>query len=114
MDTVLELVRGYFIPFVVTLGIVVFVHEFGHYWVARRCGIRILSFSIGFGPEIWGRTDKHGTRWKIAAVPLGGYVRMFGDADAASTPDNERLSAMTEEERNASFYYQHVWKRLAV
>ena len=76
----------YVIPFLVVLTVLVFVHELGHYWVARRNGVRIETFSIGFGPELFGRTDRAGTRWKISAIPLGGYVKMFGDADAASTP----------------------------
>ena len=74
----------YLVPFLLVLSVVVFVHEFGHYWVARRNGVRIEVFSIGFGPELFGRNDRHGTRWKFSAVPLGGYVKMLGDADAAS------------------------------
>src|SRR6201984_282551 len=68
--------------FVVCLSVVVFVHEFGHFIVARRCGVKCESFSIGFGPELFGLTDKHGTRWKVSLIPLGGYVRMFGESDA--------------------------------
>ncbi|MEJ0062994.1 MAG: M50 family metallopeptidase [Alphaproteobacteria bacterium] len=113
MEDLFNVIGNYFVPFVVTLSIVVFVHEFGHYWVARRCGVRVLSFSIGFGPEIWGRTDRHGTRWKVAVFPLGGYVRMFGDADAASTPDS-RVHQMTKHERDISFFHQNPWKRLAI
>ena len=74
----------YLIPFLLVLSVVVFVHEFGHYWVARRNGVRIEVFSIGFGPELFGRNDRHGTRWKFSAIPLGGYVKMLGDADATS------------------------------
>ena len=73
------------LSFIVVISVVVFVHEFGHYWVARRNGVRVETFSIGFGPELFGRNDRHGTRWKVSAIPLGGYVKMLGDADAAST-----------------------------
>src|ERR1700744_1954674 len=79
----------YIIPFIIVISIVVFVHEFGHYWVARRCGVKIEAFSIGFGNEIFGWTDKHGTRWKVCWLPLGGYVKMFGDSNAASVPGEE-------------------------
>src|SRR3546814_6712157 len=66
---------SYIVPFVVVLTIIVFVHELGHYWVARRCGVRVEVFSIGFGPELFGWYDKNGTRWKISAIPLGGFVK---------------------------------------
>ena len=79
---------GYPILFVLTL--VVFFHEMGHFLVARWCGVRVLVFSIGFGPEILGFNDRHGTRWKISAIPLGGYVKFFGDENAASVPDQAR------------------------
>src|SRR5581483_9271790 len=85
---------GYLIPFLFVLTIVVFFHEFGHFIVARWVGIRVLVFSIGFGPEIIGFNDRHGTRWKISAIPLGGYVKFFGDESAASTPDTARIAAM--------------------
>src|SRR3954454_41631 len=81
VDTILH----YIVPFILIISVVVFVHEFGHYWVARRNGVRVETFSIGFGPELFGRNDRHGTRWKVSAIPLGGYVKMLGDADAAST-----------------------------
>jgi regulator of sigma E protease len=80
----LATITQYLIPFLVILSVVVFVHEFGHYWVARRNGVRIETFSIGFGPELFGRNDRRGTRWKFSLIPLGGYVKMLGDADAAS------------------------------
>ena len=79
---------GYIVPFLFVLTIVVFFHEFGHFLVARWCGIRVLTFSLGFGPEIAGFNDRHGTRWKISAIPLGGYVKFFGDENAASAPDH--------------------------
>lgn len=77
---------GTVIPFLVVLTVVVFVHELGHFWVARRAGVTISVFSIGFGPELLGRTDRKGTRWRLSAVPLGGYVRFIDDANAASQP----------------------------
>jgi len=113
MFHILELLKTYAVPFLVVISIVVFVHEFGHYWVARRCGIRVLTFSIGFGHEIFGWNDKHGTRWKVSWIPMGGYVRMFGDADPASMPD-KTVHTMTEDERKVAFYHQHVKKRIAV
>ena len=73
---------GYIIPFLFVLTLVVFFHELGHFWVARRAGVRVLTFSLGFGPEIAGFTDRKGTRWRLAAIPLGGFVRFYGDEDA--------------------------------
>lgn len=105
---------GYILPFLFVLVIVIFVHEFGHYIIGRWCGIRVQAFALGFGPELIGFTDGHGTRWKICAVPLGGYVKFFGDSGAASTPDGSALRAMTPEEQAVSFHYQPVWKRAAV
>ncbi|MFS8046904.1 RIP metalloprotease RseP [Rhizobium sp. BR 314] len=101
------------ITFVFVLSLLVFVHEMGHYLVGRWSGIRIMAFSIGFGPEIAGFTDKHGTRWKLSLIPLGGYVRFFGDEDASSKVDVDQLSAMTEEERAQSFAGAKLWKRAA-
>ncbi len=103
----------YVIPFLVVLTVLVFVHELGHYWVARRNGVRIETFSIGFGPELFGRTDKTGTRWKFSAIPLGGYVKMFGDADAASTPSGADRS-MTPAEREVSFFHKRLGQRAAI
>lgn len=104
---------GYIVPFVIVLSLLVFVHEMGHYLVGRWSGIRILAFSVGFGPEIVGFTDRHGTRWKISAIPLGGYVRFFGDEDASSKPDTDKLAVMTDEERERSFTGAKLWKRAA-
>jgi regulator of sigma E protease len=107
-------VAAYLIPFLFVLSLVVFFHELGHFLVARLCGVRILVFSIGFGPEIVGFNDRHGTRWKIAAIPLGGYVKFFGDENAGSAPDTPRLESMTEGERKQSFFFQPVPKRAAI
>src|ERR1043165_10118569 len=97
---------GWIIPFLFGLSVVVFFHELGHFLVARRCGVRVLVFSIGFGPELFGFNDRHGTRWKVSAIPLGGYVKFFGDENAASVPDAAALAAMSEEERRHSFVHQ--------
>ena len=105
---------GYIIPFLFVLTIVVFFHELGHFLVARWCGVRVLVFSIGFGPELIGFNDRHGTRWKLAAIPLGGYVKFFGDDNAASVPDTDQLAAMTEAQRQESFFHKGVGARAAV
>jgi regulator of sigma E protease len=104
---------GYIIPFLVVLTVLVFVHELGHYLVARRNGVRIEVFSIGFGPEIFGWYDRAGTRWKLSAVPLGGYVKMYGDADASSLP-SDSVAAMSLEEREFSFHHKRLGQRVAV
>jgi regulator of sigma E protease len=100
-------------PFLVVLTVLVFVHELGHYLVARRNGVRIEVFSIGFGPELFGWFDRAGTRWKFSAIPLGGYVKMFGDSDAASAP-SAALPMMTAEERHVSFHHKRLPQRMAV
>src|SRR5882724_324157 len=102
------------VPVLFTLTIIVFFHELGHFLVARWCGIKVLVFSIGFGPELVGFYDRRGTRWKISAIPLGGYVKFFGDENEASVPDASTLAAMTEEERKQSFPGQPVGARAAV
>lgn len=86
----------------------------GHYLVARWNGIAVQAFSIGFGPEIIGFNDKHGTRWKISAIPLGGYVRFVGDLNAASMPDPEAVAALPAEQRERLFVNKNVWQRMAV
>jgi regulator of sigma E protease len=107
-------VVGYLVPFLFVLSLVVFFHELGHFLIARWCGVRILVFSIGFGPELVGFNDRYGTRWKIAAVPLGGYVKFFGDENAASVPVTEHLAAMDDAEKSQSFVFQPVAKRAAI
>jgi regulator of sigma E protease len=112
----MELLTGawsYLVPFLVVLTLLVFVHELGHYWVARRNGVRVEVFSIGFGPELFGWNDRTGTRWKFSAIPLGGYVKFFGDADAASMPGAE-LPEMTAEERAVSFHHKRLGQRAAI
>ncbi len=99
------------IPFVVVLGIVVFVHEYGHYIVARWCGIHSEVFSIGFGPVIWSRTDARGTLWQLAAIPLGGYVKFLGDGDGSSRADPGALAHMSQQDLTRSFHGAAVWRR---
>ena len=113
MDAILHLLHVA-IAFILILSVIVFIHEFGHYIVARMCGVRITTFSIGFGKEIWGFNDKRGTRWKISMLPFGGFVKMFGDSGAASTPDTEGLQAMTSTERAVAFHYKPLWKKALV
>ena len=105
---------GYVVPFLFVLTIVVFFHELGHFLMARWCGIKVLVFSIGFGPEIAGFYDRYGTRWKISAIPLGGYVKFFGDENAASVPDQAASATMTEAEKKDSFQFQPVGSRALV
>ncbi len=105
------LLIGTLVPFLFELTVVVFVHEMGHYLVGRWCGIGVKAFSIGFGPELFGFNDRHGTRWKLSAIPLGGYVKFVGDMNATSTPDNEEIEALTDAERQVAFHTQPIWKR---
>lgn len=105
---------GYVIPFLFVLTVVVFFHELGHFLVARWAGVKVLTFSLGFGPELVGFNDKHGTRWKISAIPLGGYVKFFGDESEASTPSTETLEKMNAEERSYSFHHKKVGPRAAI
>ena len=99
--------------FLLAIGPLVFIHELGHYFVARWCGVKSEVFSIGFGREIFGWTDKRGTRWKIGWLPLGGYVRFAGDMNAVSQPDDQ-WKALPEAERQMTFPAQPVWKRFLI
>ena len=105
---------SYVLPFLVVLTVIVFVHEMGHYLVARWNGIAIQTFSIGFGPELVGWDDKRGTRWKISAIPLGGYVRFVGDMNAASVPDPDAVENADPELAPHLFVNKNVWQRIAV
>jgi len=102
----------YIFAFVLVLSFVVIVHEGGHFMVARWCGVRVEEFSLGFGKELWGRTDKKGTRWKVCLIPLGGYVKMLGDMDAASAKSS--MDKVPKKLRPYTFMAQKLWKRAAI
>lgn len=111
----------YGVTFVVVLGLLVFIHEWGHYIVARLCGVKVEVFSIGFGKELFGWTAKSGTRWKVCLFPLGGYVKMFGDTDPTSAGYTDEIETedgakrhMTDNERNEAFFAKSLWKRAAI
>lgn len=112
----MDFLWNYILPFLLVLSVLVFVHEWGHFWVARRCGVRVETFSIGFGPELIGRTDRQGTRWKFAAIPLGGYVRFYGDGDAASATrsDVEQDESVDAADKARMFQNKPLAQRAAV
>ncbi|MBR0939103.1 RIP metalloprotease RseP [Bradyrhizobium jicamae] len=103
---------GYLVPFVFVLSIVVFFHELGHFLVARWCKVEVTAFSVGFGPELFGFTDRKGTRWKVCAIPLGGFVKFLGDGNAASLGDS--ASSLDVQKRRATFAGASVGRRLAI
>ena len=105
---------GYILPFLFVLSLVVFFHELGHFLIGRWCGVKVETFSLGFGPELFGFNDRVGTHWRIAALPLGGYVKFHGDASGASMPSESAMEAMSPQERAVSFSTQKVWKRAAI
>ncbi len=113
MDFVVWLL-SYVIPFLAVLTVIVFVHEMGHYLVARWNGVAIQSFSVGFGRELFGFTDRLGTRWKISAIPLGGYVRFAGDMNAASVPDPDAIADVDPAMAKHLFVNKSVWQRIAI
>src|SRR5947207_1843363 len=104
----------YIVPFLLMITPIVFFHELGHFLAGRACGVRIETFSIGFGPAIVSWRDRLGTRWKIAWVPLGGYVKFFGDENAASIPDRERLERLSAIERLVAFPLKPLWQRAII
>jgi regulator of sigma E protease len=105
---------SYIVPFVFVLSVVVFFHELGHFAVGRWCGVKVDVFSLGFGPELFHFFDKKGTRWRLAALPLGGFVKFHGDLNAASAADHDAVATMPAHERAVSFFAQKVWKRAAI
>ena len=109
-----ESLWNYLIPFLFVLTVVVFFHELGHFSVARWFGVKVDTFSIGFGREIVGWNDKHGTRWKVSWIPLGGYVKFAGDENAASVPDRKRLENLSEEQKAGLFHFKPLHQRAAV
>src|SRR5687767_3611712 len=114
MEMVVTLL-SYIVPFLLVLTVIVFVHEMGHYLVARWNGIAVQTFSVGFGRELVGFTDRRGTRWRISAIPLGGYVRFVGDMNATSaTPDYDLIANASPELKQRLFVNKNVWQRIAV
>jgi regulator of sigma E protease len=109
----LSVLWDYAVPALILLTVLVFVHELGHYWVARRCGVRVEVFSIGFGPEIYGWTAQSGTRWKFSAVPLGGYVKMYGETEEPDD-DGRHAAAVDEADQSESFSNKTLAQRAAV
>ncbi len=108
-------VLEYFLPFIILLSVIVFVHEWGHFWLARKNKVKVEAFAIGFGPELFGRTDKLGTRWSFNLVPLGGYVKMLGDADATSaTADDKLILTLSDEEKTQTLHSKTPWQRIQV
>jgi len=101
------------IAFLLVMGFVVVIHELGHYWAGRLCGVHAEAFSLGFGPTVFARPDRHGTVWKLSALPLGGFVQFRGDANAASAPDYETLAALREQhpEPETVLHFKPVWQR---
>jgi regulator of sigma E protease len=114
MINVVSNAAWYVIPFLVILSVVVFFHELGHYLVGRWSGVRIDTFSLGFGPELLSRVDKRGTRWRLAAFLLGGYVRFHGDPNAASTPDSAAVDQMPDSEKRQTLAAQPVYRRALI
>ncbi|PCI88377.1 MAG: RIP metalloprotease RseP [Hyphomicrobiales bacterium] len=104
----------YIFGFISVLMIIVFVHEMGHFLVARWCNVRIEAFSIGFGKELWGFTDKKQTRWKLCLIPLGGYVKFWGDANEASFADHDAANHMSDDEKKVYFQLKPLWQKAAV
>ena len=102
----------YVVPFFVLLGVLVFVHEFGHFIVARMTGVEVSAFSIGFGKVLWEKQDKKGTLWRISAIPLGGYCQFLGDADASSSTSEQVV--LTDEQKKKAFAFQNPFKKLAI
>jgi len=111
---ILQLILSNFFYFIAIISAIVFIHEFGHFYVARLCGVQIEAFSIGFGKEIYGFNDKKGTRWKLCVLPLGGYVKMYGDKNGASIPDLKEMEKMTASEKAKSFVFKNVYQRFAI
>ena len=114
MEMNLPLWIYYVLGFPLLLGPLVTIHELGHYLVGRWFGVHAEAFSVGFGREIWGFTDKRGTRWKLSALPLGGYVQFKGDMNPASIPDPDAAARASAEERAGSFHHAALWKRALI
>ena len=114
MDLIYTIFQNFF-AFVIILSVLVFVHEYGHYLGCKICGVKVDSFSIGMGKELWGWTDKSGVRWKVSMLPFGGYLKMYGDDDIASgQADKEVIEKMSEDEKKVSFYFQNPYKKFLI
>ena len=106
---------SYILPFIILILVVVFIHEYGRYYFAKKYGVGVTDFSIGFGKEIFGRNDKSGTRWKICWIPLGGYVKFFGDRNVFSQADQQKiLEKHNEEERKKLFVLKPLYQRVLI
>jgi len=106
---------SYIIPFLVLILVVVFIHEYGHYYFAKRYGVGVTDFSIGFGKEMFGWNDKSGTRWKICVIPLGGYVKFFGDRNVYSQADNEKIiKEYSKEDQDKLFVLKPLYQRALI
>ncbi len=122
MFETLQAALGTLIPFLFVLTLVVAVHELGHYWAGRLCDVRVDAFSVGFGPRLFGRKDRHGTEWRVSAIPLGGYVKFAGDLNAASVPDQDHLGALRaqllqeggEAAVRSCYHFKPVWQRMFI
>lgn len=117
MQTLIEFATwllSYILPFLAVLTVIVFIHEMGHYLVARWNGVAIHTFSVGFGKELFGFNDKHGTRWRLSAIPLGGYVRFVGDMNAASMPNHDAAAKLPAEIQPHLFVNKNVWQRISI
>lgn len=110
---IIDMALNWGFPFLVALTILVFFHELGHFWVARLAKVRVEVFSVGFGAELFGWNDKAGTRWKIGVIPLGGYVKMFGQSDLPGDEDEDR-PPLTDKEKAVSFQHKTLAQRTAI
>ena len=111
---IISLIIHNLFSFIAIISLIVFIHEFGHFFVARLCGVKVEEFAIGFGKKLFSWRDKKGTEWKFCLLPFGGYVRMYGDRNAASMPDNEAIVEMSEAEKKIAFVGKNVWQRMAI
>ena len=108
----MEILISFIIPFIILLTVVVFIHEYGHYYYAKKYGVGVTDFSIGFGKEIFGFNDKSGTRWKFCAIPLGGYVKFFGDRNVFSQAEQEELlKNYSKEDQEKLFVVKPLYQR---
>lgn len=110
----IEVILQNFLYFILIVSFIVFIHEFGHFYIARLCGVKVEEFSIGFGKEMFGFYDKKGTRWKFCIFLIGGYVKMFGDGSAASNPDFKKIENFNKKEKSQSFIFKNVYQKIAI